>query len=712
MASSDPIIFKILNGVQAGVEVSLPDGEYALGSGPADDIQLIDVTLLPRHARLRLSGTVIEVAGGDGALRTFSGLSLQPGSAFQAVEPLDILTAGTTRFALAPRSANWASIGDDRGGAGDSPPAPAPVAPATARDRIRVLGLPVAALALVLGLAGWLIFGTGLRSGFKGHDASADVATLRTALDAFPFGRPIAVRQEVDGAVYAEGYVGTPVERRALAGAIESAAVPARVRLWVLDSMRADIRDLVAAQKVDVSFELSPQGALTLSGVILDKARADAFVTLVRDRIFGLASVTSTIKTGDTLLADVRKLVATSQLQPWLLLRLDKELIEVDGALPSDKVDAWVGFLQSYADKFARQIALRSFVQLQAENGKLVPAPTGALVLGAADRPGDNPLDLGKVRSGRFDLGDVFVGVGETLEKRVPGARSSRRESPPLDNAPGPRAANGGTSDAPAPRPVALGGVDPGRAPATAQAAAAAPDGSPLPERGTGGAGQLANDAKALLRRFRNGDLANDPTMRDLYSSLLLLGDDPGGQRAAAPAEWYLPLLSGYGASSALHKTCWAGSQLEVAALLPTLFWLDLMSAGRSLSLKGFPRDQTLLLLEAALDPAGVRACAALSPETARAADRSLYLREVRRNPGFVRFVTRDLPDFSLDVAGASLGTERYILTQAGDKLFEGAAPDRGSRLALVGELGLVIQTATGPSVVLFGPSIDWIVSN
>ena len=752
MAQNDPVVFKILSGVQSGVEVTLADGDYALGSGPADDIQLIDVSLLPGHARLRLVGTAIEIAAGEGRLRTSSGATLEPKGPFQALAPLDVVTAGTTRFALGPNSANWASVNEEDGATARAPRTEAVEAGPAARDRLRVLALPLLALALLLGIAGWFVFGTGLRSTFRGHDGSADAAMVRTALDAFPFGQPIAVRQEVDGAIYVEGFVDTPVERRALAGALEKTGVQAHVRLWVLQSMRADIKALIGAEKVDVSFDLSPKGQLALSGVILDKSRAEGLVSQIRDRVFGIAGIESSVRTGDNLLADVRKLVSASGLQPWLILRLDRDLIEVDGALPSDKVDAWVGFLQSYSDKFAKLIALRSFVQLQGENGRLTPAPTSALVLGTA-RPaaGDSTVNVAKLRSGSFDLSDVLVGSGPLAEKGTSGAGDGRsaaaadaatgptngRAAAAADAAAGPGARGGAAGVSSALDRSASAGSGPGgagdrgaAAPAAAAAGAATGDaalakrsaaqdaitsGSALPERAsTQEAGQALGDrAAALLRRFKDGTLSADPSAADLYHSLLLLGGDAlssAGGGTALP-DWYLPLLSGPSRPGS-GRPCWPGSQLDDAGILPALFWLDVLSTSRSLSVASLPRGQELLILEAGLDPAGIAACARRSPEAARAADRSLYLREVRRNSGFVRFIVRDVSAFSIDVAGVSLGTDRFILTQAGDRLFEGAAPDRGSRLALIGELGLVVQVPAGLSAVVFGPGIDWQVSN
>jgi Inner membrane component of T3SS, cytoplasmic domain len=68
------IILKILSGLQAGVEVALQDGDYRIGSGPDDDIHIIDVTLKAGHIRLRISGRKIEIAGGTGVVSAKSGI--------------------------------------------------------------------------------------------------------------------------------------------------------------------------------------------------------------------------------------------------------------------------------------------------------------------------------------------------------------------------------------------------------------------------------------------------------------------------------------------------------------------------------------------------------------------------------------------------------------------------------------------------------------
>lgn len=141
---------------------------------------------------------------------------------------------------------------------------------------------------------------------------------------------------------------------------------------------------------------------------------------------------------------------------------------------------------------------------------------------------------------------------------------------------------------------------------------------------------------------------------------------------------------------------------------MAALVWLDLLSTNEAVSLTDQERPLQLQLLEVALNPARAAACARRAPEGERAAARSVYLREIGRNPAFIRFITRDLPPFGLDLTGASLVPARYVLTRGGRKLHEGAAPDQTSRVASIGELGVALQLKAGLAAVVFDPDLSW----
>lgn len=700
-AASDTVILKILTGMQAGVEVALVPGEYGLGTGPDDDIQLIDVSIRPGHARLRvsggkvseskISGGKIALAGAAGALRTAAGLRLEPGSGFQEIEPLDVVTAGTTRFALGHPTSQWATVLED----GEAP-APGPAA-APARDRLRLLAVPLAALALLLAFAAWLVLGGGL-SRIAGGTGPArdDLALTRAALDQFPFGRPVAARQEVDGAVYVQGYVDTPVERRALVGALEKTGVPARIRLWVLQTIRAEVESLIAAQKLPVGFRLTEDGILTLDGLILNEARAARFVDLVKDRVVGLAEVRSRIRTAQSLLGEVERLAQAAQIQPYVLLRVNDDLIEATGAIPTEKVDAYVGFLQSYARRFAREIPLRSFVQLQ---GAGTAGADRAILVGGTASGTETALDPDQLAQGGYRPGDIVPGAAVPRAARAPTVLADA----------GGEGIGPGRGDASGRGELASRGDSAGRSDLAGR--------NDLAGRGTQGPGGGAAPADAageeigartrdLLRRWQEGRLGSDPKARALKEALdALRASDPSARTAATPPGWYLPVLD---EGSAEGEPCWADTRLRPRDVAAALVWLDLLSTSEALSLAEQPRPLQLQLLEVALNPARAAACARRATGGARVVSHSVYLREIGRNPGFVRFIARDLPPFGLELTGANLVPARYVLTRGGRKLHEGAAPDQTSRVAAIGELGVAVQSKAGPAAVVFEPDLSW----
>ena len=136
-----------------------------------------------------------------------------------------------------------------------------------------------------------------------------------------------------------------------------------------------------------------------------------------------------------------------------------------------------------------------------------------------------------------------------------------------------------------------------------------------------------------------------------------------------------------------------------------TLFWLDLFSVSEKLTMRDLGADLQSVVLEAALNPRQTTACAVAA--TGRGVD-SVYLYEVSRNRDFVNFITRDFDAFPLDVAGVNLLGDRFIQTRDGRKMSIGYAPDQTARLALVGELGVVVERSDGYSTSIFGPGLNW----
>lgn len=713
---STGVILKILTGVQAGVDVALREGDYTLGSGDDDDIQFFDVSLKPAHARLTIRAGKMQIAGGAGQLRTRNGIALEAGGAAVDLEPLDIVTVGTTRFALGPRVANWASITDAERDDPDgiySNPKPRKSQPAKTRRHWPVL----LAIAIPLGVASAGV-GFAALNGQKAPEPEQEavrtnLSIVEEALAGFDFRNRLTLTEELDKGLSLIGYVDDAGQRRGVVAAVQATGIQVRTRLTVLATIQEEVASLLETENAGVEFALSPIGVLTLTGVILDPERANALVEMVREQVPGLASIESQIRTSPTLLAEVEALADRAQIKPLVLLRVDGQLIEASGALPTEKIDAWAGFLQAYASQFAPIIPLRSFVQLQSPGVTIEEAqaqqPPAALYLGAGTGVvGDVAIDLQRLQAGSFELSDVFANeISSQLA-----ASAEVRDADPAEARQGIDVAN-------------LLGFPPTIAAQESPAAtseSAGPPSAELPsasgepvsptevsESASSGPAILPSDlnlmGRELVTRWQNGTLGESSDASALGQDLQALESSSVTGPAQSLEKRYAPMLAGAVPEADAYEPCWHNSRLNRSTVTGALFWLDLLSVSRELSLVDLDSSTQALVLEAALSPHWTAACAA---NAAGVVAQSPYLYEVSRNPSFVSYIARDIGSFPIEIAGVNTVGDRYIQTRAGLKMAEGAAPDESSRLLLVGELGAAFQRDQGYSTYVFDSTLNW----
>lgn len=722
-------LLKVLGGVQAGAEVALPPGEFGLGADEADDLQFIDATLMPRHARLRVGAGTIEIRAGEGAVLLAGGERLEAGNeTWRAVEPLEIITLGALRLALGPPSARWTSLTD-------MPAAPAPASPveaappatleATVRRWPVTLVLPLAFL-LIGALGAWLaLSGPETSRAAVRRSPAQQLETVRQALAPLPFARPLETRQDVDGTIFVTGLVESPVERRALASAIEATDIAVRLRIGVMATLRSEIDALLQAEKAPLTYTITPDGVVRLEGLLLDEARLGRLAERLQQTILGISRVELAVRTARTLLGEVEGLAQLAKIDPFIVLRLDGELIEASGAIPTDRIDGWVGFLQSYSRRFAREIALRSLVRLQNPDGSTAPAPAReqALVLGTAGPTGQGqPVDIERLRQGRFELSDVFVGPAGAATaiaaRPFPAPEPPRPRSEPVDDGvtvtrslgpARPALPTPNPAQPPPPLPPA-----PNPAPSQAQSQAQSPA-PPVPELPPGM--RMAGKAEELLGqwRMRRGGGTSETGPGPAEAGLLKTLDDVSAARARlgteeSLAERWGPLVSRDALRGRADDACWPGARLTLGNVGAVLFWLDMLSVSSAFTLKRFDLDEQGLILEAGLNPGQTGACLARSHAgRAGTPPASLYLAETQLNPAFVNYLAGGLTAYPLDVTGVNLGA-RYLQTRNGQRLGQGAAPDAASRLAIIGELGAAIRNPQGYAVVIYQQNLNWLV--
>jgi len=155
---------------------------------------------------------------------------------------------------------------------------------------------------------------------------------------------------------------------------------------------------------------------------------------------------------------------------------------------------------------------------------------------------------------------------------------------------------------------------------------------------------------------------------------------------------------------------CWHESRIQIEALPSILLILDTMSGDPSIDISQANPLFRPVLVEAVLSPDRIEQCLQRigTPFATDLAARSLFLTESRRNQDFARFLLRNLPGFQMDVMGVSLRSDRYIQLPSGEKLREGAAPDLYSRIAAIGDRGLLMRTAQGWQVLFWPLNLRW----
>ncbi|MEO9739337.1 MAG: EscD/YscD/HrpQ family type III secretion system periplasmic domain-containing protein [Roseobacter sp.] len=411
--TGSPLILKAITGTQAGVEVLLEDGEYVLGSGPDDDLQFVDVCLKTGHARIRVEDGKASIAGGAGQVMAENGLVADAGADdWRNLGSLEVITIGSTDFAIGAEDDNWAALFaaqfQEKQNAG----------PLFSRWTVRNLNRSWIRQGAIF-LVSCAVVGTavGAGSGLFGGDtgiASADreqlVASLKARINELPFSGSISVVPEVDGTIYVSGHVEEFVQRSAILNIVEDIDLPIKPRVWIVSSIRRQIEAAIKSFEVDVTFEVSEEGVVSIDGTILSENEADRFRHYITREILGVSAVEFRVSTANSYLGEVKELAKRARLDEAVLLQLSGQRIEASGVVTTGKLDAWIGFIQTYARRYAEKIPLISFVQIVDENGKVISSrPTLLDPGGWGGSDGASGLSLEQLKNGKLGAGDLML---------------------------------------------------------------------------------------------------------------------------------------------------------------------------------------------------------------------------------------------------------------------------------------------------------------
>src|SRR5262249_9734929 len=143
-------------------------------------------------------------------------------------------------------------------------------------------------------------------------------------------------------------------------------------------------------------------------------------------------------------LHEIRDLAHLSQIDDAVVFRLNGILVEANGIVSTNKIDAWVGFLQAYSRRLGDLIGLRSYVQLQQETPTAAaPVPKMPLETGGRPEGKGADTDLARLKSGDFDAKETFAGPGRTQRGGAPAQAAPAPAKPPPPPSPKPMNAAG-----------------------------------------------------------------------------------------------------------------------------------------------------------------------------------------------------------------------------------------------------------------------------
>lgn len=770
---SKTLILKVLSGSQLGVEIGLADGEYSFGSGPESDIQFADLSMAPVHGQLRVAGGKVEIRATGAALQTASGLVIAAGDGeWREIAQLDRITAGTSVFAVGGADANWTSLANTPAPTVERRGESRPQTQVNLNRNWLIGGGVIAACLLAVFL---LTRGSGTSPTAEKMTASESEELVQTTLAKLPFESDLDVLLEADGTITVSGYVETATERRAVQNALQELGLDVRRRIWALEALRTDIAGLITSQEIDITSTLNPDGELVLSGVWLDSEAVAHTVGLLESEVFGLSKITENVDSADDLLADATALISKVQLNDLVLIRLDGMLIETTGVVPRDKIDNWVGFMRAYARQIAPHIPLRSFVTLEGTaNEATVPVIVGetegeevagrVLPTETVETESTDPASLFAQTDGTAPPVTAPETAGETAEA-ASAAVPEPVEVPPefaayeamidefasqnpdvvemlirtltngqfsdIDGLRNYFAANQGAGaaipvgealiESTVSDPEAILRVlnsDPAEGGGTTETAEGTVEPVMSAAVDTGAVVDRLNDAARLLfdtsgeePRLTDDAAEANPELALVSKEMIELAD--AQSEAVARGETLLPPLEAEATATTAGDRCWDESFITVDSLPTVLLWMDILSISSNLDIESVRPDSRALFMEAALNPGRIRNClTAIGGDYGTALlQNSEFLRETARNDTFAEFLFRNVPTYPLNLAGINLEGPRYAQLADGRKLREGAAPAADSRLAVIGDLGLLIRVADGYRVNLYGDSIGWLVS-
>ena len=420
-ASDQAALFtlKMFSGPSMGAEISLGPGEYIVGKDISSDLILNDRSVAPKHLMIRVDDDGVHVKA---LAHPVYIAGKEMGERERLLESFQVVTLGTTHFALGGASATWPVIGlpTIREVVSMSTSAPGKQGEAAGsgaglQEVARRLSHQYPWLKWLL--AGWvgllvMVLLATLGSSGGVPVKRVDRAALESLVSEMGFSGRLQVKTADDGRLTLNGYVDNDAQKRRLEAALKARNMDVGLMVWspaTLAETAQSILQAVGVQHVKVWSDKSlVRGELVMSGYVSDDDNWKKALKICRGDIPGIVAIDErAVDPIETRAQALKKLIVGSGLQEKLKVSTKGGNLVVRGVLGSDlEKQQWRQLVRRYRQLYLDEPEL---VETQVTKKKKLYIPIRSISIG--------DLSYIVTRDGRKYMVGSYLGEGYVIKE-------------------------------------------------------------------------------------------------------------------------------------------------------------------------------------------------------------------------------------------------------------------------------------------------------
>lgn len=390
---------RILSGLQAGASLTLPPGEYLLGTSEACDIVLNDRQMQSRHALLVITEEAVAIHAQEGGVLNLAG---EPHEG--EISAGELFRAGNTWFVLDAHDSPWPDMDtlfaqmkpaelrtmpsaspEEPGTAGKQTEAIPPFSAledepvknervSTLRGRLGFLKLsgpwreklPKALLAAgVLGIA-ILCLTLALmprapdKTQLAQQASSQSQQRIEQLLQDMHLKQRVNVTENKQGKLVVSGYLAKDADMLALVDALAKLNSKPELRLFSEEAIVNAANQILLTAQMPVKASNLGMGRIQLVGAAGSYENADTLIQKMNAGIDGLRGVDSEILVGDQLVAKLRQMIVDNGLAGKVALTVNKGEAIINGTLDMREMAQWEQVMAQFVSTYGSILPIRA----------------------------------------------------------------------------------------------------------------------------------------------------------------------------------------------------------------------------------------------------------------------------------------------------------------------------------------------------------------